>query len=137
MDDLLTQAIILFHTSLGSEITHQNEFTQDSPALIDSWLATQPSFLEILVGSNASDTQFVWGDVLKGIEEMSHNVTAALLTLPFGMMKSNCSLDLPVVVYQYTSLELWAPYGVSNFLLLSCCLTFSLIIFYRWPWALL
>jgi hypothetical protein len=33
------------------------------------------------------------GDVLKGIEEMSHNVTAGLLTLQLGNMSSNCSFD--------------------------------------------
>jgi hypothetical protein len=51
---------------------------------------------------------------LKGIEEMSHNVTAALLTLQLGTMSANCFFDQQVVVYQYSSFALWAPYGVSN-----------------------
>jgi hypothetical protein len=92
-------------------------------SLEDSWPAGHPSFLEVHwqeVGSDDSGTQFIWGDVMKGIEETSHNVTAALLTLQLGMMWSNCSFDqLEVVVYQYTSFVLWVPYGVSNFSLLS------------------
>jgi hypothetical protein len=61
------------------------------------------------------------GDVLKGIEEMSPNVTAGLLTLQLGNMSSNCSFDRQgfgqgVQFYQYTSLALWVPYGVSTML---------------------
>jgi hypothetical protein len=59
----------------------------------------------------------VWGDVLKGIEEMSHNVTAGLLTMQLGTMSANCSIDhLNVQFYQYSSRDLWAPYGVSTML---------------------
>jgi len=76
-------------------------------------VAGQPSFLEIQDGSNGAISEFVWGDVLKGIEEMSHNVTAALLTLQLGTMSANCSFDQQVV-YQYSSFTLWVPYGVSN-----------------------
>jgi hypothetical protein len=97
--------------------------------------------LEIQVGFTRDDggaLQFVWGDVLKGIEEMSHNVTAALLTLQLGTMSAECFFDQQVVVYQYSSFALWVPYGVSNFSLLSCYdLTFFPIMFYRRPWALL
>ena len=100
-------------------------------------VAGQPSSLEIQVGSNGAISEFVWGDVLKGIEEMSHNVTAALLTLQLGTMSANCSFDQQVA-YQYSPIELWAPYGVSNCSLLRCYdLTFSPINFYRQPWALL
>jgi len=65
------------------------------------------------------DGYYSWGDVLKGIEEMSRNVTVAILTLPLGTMNATCSYDNEVVVYRYTPFALWVPYGVSNFRLLS------------------
>jgi len=40
----------------------------------------KPSFLDINVDKQGV-LLYSWGDVLKGIEEISHNVTAALLTL--------------------------------------------------------
>ena len=89
-----------------------------------------PSFLEKHVGTQAHALEYSWGDVLKGIEEMSHNVTAALLTLSLGTMDANCSFYHQDLVYRYTPFALWVPYGVSNFSLLSCCdLTFSLLCF--------
>ena len=116
-----------------------NAFLQSDVILSDYRQASQPSFLEIKVGSNSGGvSEFVWGDVLRGIEEMSHNVTAALLTLNSGTMSANCSFDHQAVVYQYSSFALWAPYGVSNCPLLSCyVLTISLATFYRRPWVLL
>jgi hypothetical protein len=84
--------------------------------LNDTRPSGQPSFLEIPVGHNIG-MQFVWGDVLKGIEEMSHNVTVGLLTLQLGTMRSNCSFDQQdVQVYRYSSRDLWVPYGVSTML---------------------
>ena len=79
----------------------------------DDKLAFQPSFLKI------ADT-YAWGDILKGIEETSHNVSAALLTLDLGTMSADCFFDQQVVVYEYSSFVLWVPYGVSDFYLLSC-----------------
>ena len=58
---------------------------------------------------------YSWGDVLKGIEETSNNVTAALLTLSLGTMNASCSFDQQDVVYRYTPFALWVPYGVGNF----------------------
>jgi hypothetical protein len=99
-------------------------------SLTDNRPASQPSFLEIPISSDVARPQFVWGDVLKGIEEMSHNVTAALLTLQLGTMSANCSIDHQAVVYQYTAFALWVPYGVSNCPLLSCNdMTFPLLCF--------
>jgi hypothetical protein len=90
----------------------------------------QPSFLDINVGNGVDGTEFSWGDVLNGIEEMSQNVTAAFLTLSLGTMGANCSFDQQVVVYRYNSVALWVPYGVSNFSLLSSYdLTFSPLCF--------
>jgi len=45
-------------------------------------------------------TEYVWGDVLKGIENFLHNVTAGLLTLQLGTMKAVCFCDEKIVVYQ-------------------------------------
>jgi len=90
-----------------------------STPLMESWVAGNPAFVTRPVGSSNVYKEFVWGDVLKGIEEISHNVTAALLTLPLGTMNSTCSFDLQDVVYQYSSTAFWVPYGVSTFSLLS------------------
>jgi hypothetical protein len=59
--------------------------------------------------------KFEWGDVLKGIEEMSHNVSPGLLTLDLGMTNPTCSFDKQDVVYQYSFFALWVPYGVRSF----------------------
>ena len=77
-----------------------------------------PSFLDKHIGKDAHAPEYSWGDVLKGIEEISHNVTAALLTLSLGTMDANCSFDRQDLVYRYTPYALWVPYGVSNFFLL-------------------
>lgn len=90
--------------------------------------ASQASFLNIPVKGYLEDPEYVWSDVLKGIEEISHNVTAALLTLQLGIMNSECFFDKQSVVYRYTSFALWAPYGVSVSFH-TCMLTFSLFPF--------
>ena len=93
---------------IGSIAVYSNGTVSDNNMLI------RPSFLELI-----TPNQFIWGDVLKGIEEMSHNVTAALLTLQLGNISSECFSDQQTVIYQYSPFELWAPYGVSHFSLLS------------------
>ena len=95
------------------------QYLKSSTPLMDSWVTGNPAFITIPVRSSNVYKEFIWGDVLKGIEEISHNVTAALLTLPLGTMNSTCSFDLQDVVYQYSSTALWVPYGVSTFSLLS------------------
>jgi len=96
---------------LGSAVL---EFGASSTYMKDDTPASQASFVEIPVAKDGSDPEYIWGDVLKGIEEMSHNVTAALLTLQLGTMSAECLFDKQVVVYQYTSSALWTPYGVST-----------------------
>ena len=93
--------------------------------------ASQPAFLDIQVVGDYP--QCIWGDVLKGIEELSHNFTASLLTMPFGTMITDCDFYYQDVVYQYSPVTLWVPYGISHFSLLSL---YNLTI-YRRPWALL
>jgi hypothetical protein len=105
------------------------QYSDSAPLIDTSWKAGPPSFLETQVGSDTS-VQFIWGDVVKGIEEMSHNATAALLTLQLGTTLAQCSFDKQIVAYQYSPFALWVPYGVSNFSLVSCYnLTFSLNFF--------
>ena len=102
----------------------------DDGTVTDNTLAGQPSLLRLPVESVGVGLQFAWGDVLGGIEELSRNVTAALLTLQLGNKTTECFFYPPDVVYQYSSFELWAPYAVSNFSLLSCYdLTFSPLCF--------
>ena len=74
--------------------------------------AIQFSFLEMPIPRHDGSVQFIWGNVLKGIEEMSHNVTAGLLTLQLGNISSECFF--PIVAYEYSPFALWVPYGVSN-----------------------
>ena len=110
---LLGQAVLLH----SDTYLYQND-SISTTSFADNRPVFQPSFLEIRLG-DAMYPEFVWGDVLKGVEEMSHNVTAALLTLNLETMSANCSFDHRAVVYQYNSFALWAPYGVSNCSLVS------------------
>ena len=104
---LATETQELFLGSVYSE-------SGGAPSYLSSTMpAGIPPFSEIPVHSYQQ--QIIWGDVLKGIEEMSHNVTAGLLTLPLGTMNSTCFLyqkDVPA--YRYSSFQLWVPYGVST-----------------------
>jgi len=70
---------------LGSAVL---KFGATTVTLDGNTQASQASFLDIPVTAegflNLNDgafTEYVWGDVLKGIENFSHNVTAGLLTL--------------------------------------------------------
>jgi len=110
---LLGKAVLLQTDpySYGNDTIYTTTFADTRPVF-------QPSFLKIRLGGDIYP-EFVWGDVLKGIEEMAHNVTAALLTLNLGTMSANCSVDHQAVVYQYSSFALWVPYGVSNCSLVS------------------
>ena len=99
---------------------------------IGGWVDSQTSILTIPADDlyHHPGQKVIWGDVLKGIEEMSHNITAAILMLQLGTMNSTCLFDQLVEVYQYSSFALWVPYGVSAFSLLSFYdLTFSPLCF--------
>ena len=58
-------------------------------------------------------TQYLWEDVIGGIEATAHNITAALLGLNLGIQDGQCLVDKIVNVYQYNSRNLLLPYGVS------------------------
>jgi hypothetical protein len=106
----------------------------DSDGILQDNMMGQPSFLEILPNSSSTYPLFVWGDVLKGVEEMSHNVTAAILTLELGNISSDCFFDQQTVIFQYSSFALWVPYGVRHFsFTLSYDLILFFIMFYRQP----
>jgi hypothetical protein len=125
-----TQALFLGSATL--------EFGASSAYMKDNTSASQSSFLELPVIGDGANPEYVWGDVLKGIEELSHNITAALLTLQLGNMTTECFFDQQVVVYRYTSRALWAPYGVSTALYSHVTISaFFSIIYNRRPWALL
>jgi len=141
IDPLTTSLDLRTRVAQISIATAAHFCTTTSDAWNENWPAGHPSFLKVqsTQGSDGnSSLVYVWGDVLKGIEEISHNVTAALLTLPLGRMNASCFYDQKFVVYRYSSSALWVPYGVSNFSLLSCYnLIFSPAIFCRRPWVLL
>ena len=88
-----------------------------STPLIESWVDSETSILKIPDDDPLRPLrhQITWGDVLKGIEEMSHNISVALLTLQLGTMSSTCLFDLQLEVYRYSPSTLWVPYGVSTF----------------------
>lgn len=61
-----------------------------------------------------SGTDFTWGDVPRGIEQLSHNVSAAILTMNLGVKDGTCIVSKQDIMYEYNRLNLWLPYGVST-----------------------
>ena len=118
-----TQLLSIYSTTmslfLGSTVVLSNGYI-----MTDNTPAGQPSFVEKHAETHPGDlgivSEFAWGDVLKGMEEISHNITAALLTLQLGTMSTECFFDYQTVVYRYHSFALWVPYGVGRFSFLSC-----------------
>lgn len=55
---------------------------------------------------------FVWGDVIKGVEETAANVTASMLNMNLGLQNSTCAYTQTQLIYAYHRPNLWAPYGV-------------------------
>ncbi|KIO27291.1 hypothetical protein M407DRAFT_23469 [Tulasnella calospora MUT 4182] len=77
-----------------------------------------------------SGTDFIWGNVARGIEELSHNVSAAILTMDLGAQDSRCAVSRQDIVYEYNRLNLWLPYGVA-LLVVSLCLVLGIMVFLR------
>ncbi|KAG8916350.1 hypothetical protein FRC01_003213 [Tulasnella sp. 417] len=75
--------------------------------------------------------QFVWGDVIKGIEETAANVTASLLNLDLGEQNSTCLYAQTELVYTYHRTNLWAPYGIAVFVV-TLALIFGIVVFLRY-----
>ena len=102
IDPLTTSLDLRTRVAQISIATATHFCTTTSDAWNKNWPAGHPSFLKVqsTQGSDGnSSLVYVWGDVLKGIEEISHNVTAALLTLPLGKMNVSCFYDHKFVVY--------------------------------------
>lgn len=115
---------------------HQDEYLQ--LLQISSLSATTRSFLlgsvSILHGASDDTPQFsssvisaaffdtslntgtdlTWGDVPRGIEQLSHNVSAAILTMDLGVQDSTCIVSTQDIIYEYNRKDLWLPYGVST-----------------------
>ena len=69
--------------------------------------------------SSSSGTDLTWGDVSRGIEQLSHNVSAAILTMDLGVQDSTCIVSTQDIIYEYNWKNLWLPYGVSVFCILT------------------
>ncbi|KAG9009163.1 hypothetical protein FRB90_008508 [Tulasnella sp. 427] len=87
-------------------------------------LVTSAAFLD------SSSESFIWGDVVGGIEQLSHNISAGILTLNLGVQDGQCLVDTLDVVYQYDWLNLFLPYAII-FLLCSLCVAAGIIAFFR------
>lgn len=61
-----------------------------------------------------SGTDFTWKDVPRGIEQLSHNISAAILAMDLGVQDSSCFVTKQDIIYEYNRLNLWLPYGVSE-----------------------
>ena len=61
-----------------------------------------------------SGTDFTWGNVSGGIEQLSHNVSAAILTMDLGEQDSTCIVSTQDIMYEYSWRNLWLPYGVGT-----------------------
>ncbi|KIO17024.1 hypothetical protein M407DRAFT_33325 [Tulasnella calospora MUT 4182] len=77
-----------------------------------------------------SGTSFIWGDVPRGIEQLSHNISAAILTMDLGVQDSSCFVTKQDIIYQYDRLSLWLPYGVT-LLIVSLCMVVGIMVFLR------
>ncbi|KAG8931805.1 hypothetical protein FRC01_000784 [Tulasnella sp. 417] len=77
-----------------------------------------------------SGNAFTWGDVPRGIEQLSHNISAAILTMDLGVQDSSCFVTRQDIIYHYDRLSLWLPYGVT-LLVVSLCMAISIMVFLR------
>ncbi|KAG8926065.1 hypothetical protein FRC01_009377 [Tulasnella sp. 417] len=90
--------------------------------------ARAASFLSMGLGGTL---QFVWGDVVKGIEQTAANVTASMLNMDLGLQNSTCLYTQTQLVYTYHRLNLWAPYGIALFVV-ALALMFGVLVFLRY-----
>ncbi|KAG8937137.1 hypothetical protein FRC00_007110 [Tulasnella sp. 408] len=86
------------------------------------------SFLNMGLGDTK---KFVWGDVIKGIEETAANVTVSLLNLDLGEQNSTCLYTQAELIYVYHRPNLWAPYGIAVFVV-TLALIFGVVVFLRY-----
>lgn len=74
---------------------------------------------------------FVWGDVIKGVEETAANVTASMLNMNLGLQNSTCAYTQTQLIYAYHRPNLWAPYGIALFVV-ALALVFGVGVFLRY-----
>ncbi|KAG8913077.1 hypothetical protein FRC01_004755 [Tulasnella sp. 417] len=77
------------------------EYNTSSPVLLSSFLSV------------SQDNEFIWGDVITGIEQTAANVSAALLNVFLGIKDSECTFSHTALVYFYKPENLLIPYGVA------------------------
>ncbi|KAG8914451.1 hypothetical protein FRC00_013523 [Tulasnella sp. 408] len=75
--------------------------------------------------------QFVWGDVIKGIEQTAANVTASMLNMPLGLQNSTCLYTQTDLIYIYHQPNLWIPYGIA-LSIVTLALIFGVLVFLRY-----
>ncbi|KAG8907467.1 hypothetical protein FRC01_007670, partial [Tulasnella sp. 417] len=104
--------------------------TSNSTALVWNFNSSVrlASFLNLRTRFLAED--YIWKDVVKGIEETAANITASLLSLDEGRQNSTCSYSQAEVVYDYNPANLLAPYGVAIFIV-TVALVFGVFVFFR------
>lgn len=68
------------------------------------------AFLTVNSISEYHYRDYYFGDVVTGVQQLSHNLTAALLALQVGGQTGTCTYDR--LVHRYIRLGLWLPYGV-------------------------
>ncbi|KAG9032199.1 hypothetical protein FS837_002787, partial [Tulasnella sp. UAMH 9824] len=90
--------------------------------------ARAASFLDMGFGDTR---QFVWGDVIKGVEQTAANVTASMLNMDLGLQNSTCLYTQTDLIYIYHQPNLWIPYGIALFLE-TMALIFGVLVFLRY-----
>ena len=105
---------------LTSVVSATQSLLLGSVSIVHTMVAHGPRFDSPVVSAAFFDnslnggTDFTWGDVPRGIEQLSHNVSAAILTMNLGVKDSTCTVSRQDIIYEYNQLNLWLPYGVST-----------------------
>ena len=105
---------------LSSIVSATRSLLLGSVSMIHTMSVDGPKFDSPVISAAFSDnslnsgTDFTWGDVPRGIERLSHNVSAAILNMDLGVKDSTCTVSRQEIIYEYNRLNLWLPYGVST-----------------------
>lgn len=112
---------LLYGHQLASLSTVTRSLLFGSISILHGASTNTPQFDSSIISAAFFDTSlnsgndFTWGNVARGIEQLSHNVSAAILTMDLGVQDSRCAVSRQDIVYKYDRLNLWLPYGVSTF----------------------
>ena len=105
---------------LSSVVSATQSLLLGSVSILHTMVAHGPRFDSPVISAAFFDnslnggTEFTWGDVPRGIEQLSHNVSATILTMNLGVKDSTCTVSRQDNIYEYNQLNLWLPYGVST-----------------------